>query len=210
MPVQTNGTSLGMLQSIPHKTIWIILLYLMKHIPNIISIFRLVFSCILFSVVDNITLLFTLYILCGISDIADGYIARRMKAETNLGAKLDSIADVTLYAFIVFMLISQTDILNDKVTLYTLALTVIIKSANLFITRLKFKQWNILHTLGNKSIGLIVYLSMPIFYFQPDISSFITLIICIIAVIASLEESLILITSDNYNVNRKNLFSTGR
>ena len=182
----------------------------MKHIPNIISIFRLVFSCILFFVVDNITLLFTLYILCGISDIADGYIARRMKAETNLGAKLDSIADVTLYAFIVFMLISQTDILNDKVTLYTLALTVIIKSANLFITRLKFKQWNILHTLGNKSIGLIVYLSMPIFYFQPDISSFITLIICIIAVIASLEESLILITSDNYNVNRKNLFSTGR
>lgn len=182
----------------------------MKHIPNSISILRLALSCILFFVMDNVTLLFTLYILCGISDVADGYIARRMKAETNLGAKLDSIADVALYAFIVFMLISWTNMLSDKIVLYTLALIIIIKSANLFITRIKFKQWNILHTLGNKSIGLIVYLSMPIFYFQPDFSPSISLTICILAIIAALEESLILITSGNYNVNRKSIFSAGR
>ena len=37
----------------------------------------------------------TLYALCGISDMVDGWLARRLHAETKAGAILDSVADLS-------------------------------------------------------------------------------------------------------------------
>lgn len=34
------------------------------------------------------------YAFCGMTDMADGYVARKLKAETKTGALLDSIADI--------------------------------------------------------------------------------------------------------------------
>jgi len=46
----------------------------------------------------------TCYLLCGISDILDGYLARKLKAQSALGSNLDTFADfiftmVYLYFF---------------------------------------------------------------------------------------------------------------
>lgn len=40
----------------------------------------------------------TVYGLCGISDMADGYLARRLHAESKRGAMLDSVADLCFVA----------------------------------------------------------------------------------------------------------------
>ena len=37
-----------------------------------------------------------MYLLCGLSDMLDGALARRLKAESELGSKLDSLSDLAL------------------------------------------------------------------------------------------------------------------
>ena len=50
-------------------------------------------------------LFWILYIVCGISDILDGFIARSMKQESEFGAKLDSIADIIFISSVTIVLI---------------------------------------------------------------------------------------------------------
>ena len=38
-----------------------------------------------------------IYIWCGISDILDGFVARKLKTVSQLGSKLDSISDLSFY-----------------------------------------------------------------------------------------------------------------
>lgn len=67
-------------------------------IPNIITIFRIilipVYLFVFFSdVQDKVLLLGTIFMIAGVSDVLDGYIARRFNLESKLGAVLDPFAD---------------------------------------------------------------------------------------------------------------------
>lgn len=69
------------------------------NIPNLISIFRIflipvfIYSFILGQKDDSIVLPVVIFIISGISDILDGYIARTYNMKTDLGAVLDPLAD---------------------------------------------------------------------------------------------------------------------
>lgn len=75
----------------------------MLNLPNIITLSRLAISpLIVVSISKNWKLLTLLFILtAGISDLLDGFIARRLKQVTSLGIILDPIADKILIACIV-------------------------------------------------------------------------------------------------------------
>ena len=82
---------------------------MMKNIANYISISRIVMS-ILLLVTKTLTLPFIIiYLYCGVSDMVDGYIARKSKNTSKIGEKLDSIADI------IFVIIST--IVNTKTNL---------------------------------------------------------------------------------------------
>lgn len=68
-------------------------------VPNIISIFRLLCAPILLILawLDKETTFLTLLVITFISDALDGFIARHFNASSELGAKLDSWADVLIY-----------------------------------------------------------------------------------------------------------------
>jgi len=71
----------------------------MKNIPNILSGFRIVLVPIfafLFLGLNNIPWACGVYILAGVTDIADGFIARKFNYVTKLGIILDPIADKLL------------------------------------------------------------------------------------------------------------------
>ncbi|MBO4417624.1 MAG: CDP-alcohol phosphatidyltransferase family protein [Bacteroidales bacterium] len=66
----------------------------MKHIPNSISVLRIVgAACLLLSNPAG-AVFWAIYGLCGISDMLDGYLARKLHAESKIGAVLDSVADI--------------------------------------------------------------------------------------------------------------------
>lgn len=71
-------------------------------IPNLITSFRLlVFPLILYFVFTGNEKLFAIFLIISlISDIIDGFIARRFHMETEIGAKLDSFADNLNYLLV--------------------------------------------------------------------------------------------------------------
>ncbi len=144
------------------------------------------------------------YLLCGLSDIADGYIARHYHVETNLGAKLDSLADFIFWVVIFYVLIFRTDF---KIDLFILSISIIVAAVrlvNFIITRNKFKQWAMMHTLGNKLTGLALFLVLPLWVYFGLVPYF----LAIIPLLSSLEEGVILLTADSYDVNRKSIYKS--
>jgi len=67
-------------------------------IPNLISIMRLILAPIILVLLiqNKYSLAVILFIVAGISDLIDGYIARHWKQQTTLGAYLDPAADKLL------------------------------------------------------------------------------------------------------------------
>ena len=69
------------------------------NIPNILSFYRLVaFPFILYCALYNLEKIFVILLITNlITDILDGFIARRFNMQTEFGARLDSIADIGTY-----------------------------------------------------------------------------------------------------------------
>ncbi|MGN6185107.1 MAG: CDP-alcohol phosphatidyltransferase family protein [Thermoanaerobaculia bacterium] len=70
----------------------------MKHIPNILTILRLLLvPCFLGASMQRMyTVAFTIFVTAAVTDIFDGALARRFNVKSKLGALLDPAADKTL------------------------------------------------------------------------------------------------------------------
>lgn len=66
-----------------------------KHIPNILTVarFLLIPFVIYFLVVDNYILAFIFLTISGLTDVLDGFIARKFNFITNFGKLIDPLAD---------------------------------------------------------------------------------------------------------------------
>ena len=66
-----------------------------KHVPNILTIIRfLLIPFILLNVfIGNYILAFVFFTISGITDIADGFIARKFDLVSNFGKLMDPLAD---------------------------------------------------------------------------------------------------------------------
>ena len=70
----------------------------MKRFPIVITAVRIAGSVgLLFCDVTG-WLFWSLYASCGISDMVDGWLARKLHAESKTGAVLDSVADIVFVA----------------------------------------------------------------------------------------------------------------
>ena len=77
----------------------------MTQLPNIITLLRIAGSMgLLFCNVTGVVF-WIIYGLCGISDIVDGWLARKLKCVTKKGALLDSLADICFVASCVWKLL---------------------------------------------------------------------------------------------------------
>ena len=143
-----------------------------------------------------------IHILCGITDIIDGYIARKTHTESSLGSKIDSIADLIMMIVLMVVLFPFIDP-NQSIIMWVFIIGVI-KVISIIIVFIKYRTFEILHTYGNKIVGFVLFVyPISLYFIQSNITEH---IICIIASIAALEELLINVSSDVLTVNRKSIF----
>ncbi len=125
-------------------------------IADIITFSRILFSLLLLVFRPDSYSFGVLYLLCGITDILDGFIARKLKIESEKGARLDSIADLifaVIYAIRILPLLS----VPYRIWIWT-AIIAVIKTAGIVIASRKAKKLSIEHSPGNKITGVLLFL----------------------------------------------------
>ncbi len=164
-----------------------------KNVPNILSGLRILLAIILMVIKPFSVMFWIIYAICGVSDMIDGYIARKTNSTSKLGALLDSIGDML---FISVMIIILLPILTIPTGLMVwIAFIAFVRIVSLVIVYCKYHVFAILHTYANKLVGLLLFI-FPFLYNFIDIS-IIETIICITASISAMEELVIHITSDS-------------
>jgi CDP-diacylglycerol--glycerol-3-phosphate 3-phosphatidyltransferase len=175
----------------------------MKNIPNIITLSRIILSVLLLFVLDRTVLFISIFLLCGASDVLDGYLARRMKLNGKLGAKLDSASDFILFMItVICMVILLGEDLNQFYPYFIFI--IVIRFLSLITAAVKYHSFLIIHTLGNKLTGILIYAAV-IFYMAIRWDGIIYAVICF-AALSALEELLIHITSKHPEPDRRGLF----
>ena len=154
----------------------------MKRLPNVISVLRIAGSLgLLFCDVAG-WLFWVLYALCGISDMVDGWLARKLHVETKAGAVCDSVSDIVFVACCATRLLP---VLEIPVWLCIWAgVIVFIKMVNQISALAVFKRFCFPHTSANKLTGFLLFLTVPtMFWSMIPIS-----IVAAIATFASVQE----------------------
>ena len=128
-------------------------------LPNIITLLRIAGSLglLLCDVTD--VAFWIIYALCGISDIADGWLARKLKCVTKKGALLDSLADICFVACCVWKLLPILD-LPQWLWLWA-GVIVAIKIVNQLSVLVMCGHCCFPHTLANKWAGFLLFIAVP-------------------------------------------------
>ena len=136
----------------------------LSYLPNAFSLARLLL-CIPLLIITPFSLFFTvLFAIAAITDTIDGQLARRLKnAKSELGATLDSIADLALISVLVFALMPKMDIWNWLRISYICVLSLKL-FASTGIGFIRFKEFISLHTISFKILASCLFLH-PIVYF---------------------------------------------
>lgn len=155
-----------------------------KNFANIITGFRIIFSLPLVFIPLSSACFYVVYIICGITDMIDGVIARKMGTVSNFGAKLDTIADF------VFMLVCSIKILplvHIPIWLWAwVAIIALIKIFNFALVLIYEKKFLSIHSTINKITGFALFLFPLTLTFIESTYSIMT--ISALATIAAIQE----------------------
>ena len=136
----------------------------MTQLPNIITQLRIAGSLGLLLCDVTGAAYWIIYALCGISDIADGWLARRLKCVTKKGALLDSVADI---CFVVCCVWKLLPILELPQWLWLWAgVIVVIKVVNQLSALVMYGHCCFPHTFANKITGFLLFITVPMTFWS--------------------------------------------
>ena len=156
----------------------------MRQIPDLLSMSRIVL-CLPLLMVDAMTTPFwVLYLIAGLTDILDGFLARRWGVESKFGAKLDSLADFVFVLVVGYKLFPYLKLPSALWMMIGLvALVKVINAISSFVVKERIEY---LHTKANKLTGFLLFIGMMTIeqsYFVP-----IAWAIACIALFAAIQE----------------------
>ncbi len=156
----------------------------MKHLPNAISALRFLGAvCLLFFGVER-CVFWVIYCVCGLSDMADGYLARKLGCESKTGALLDSWADLVFVVCCCFQLIPV--LAFPKWLWIWGGVIVAIKAINQISALVMCKKCVFPHTIANKISGLLLFVGVPLTVFLESMVPMV--IIAVVATFAAVQE----------------------
>ena len=151
---------------------------------NTITFFRIAAGIVLLFCPAFSPAFYVFYIAAGLSDMLDGFVARKTDTVSKLGAKLDTIADFVL---VVVCLIKLLPILSLPAWLYAwIGIIALIKVVNIisgFVVQRKFVA---IHSVMNRATGALLFLlpltipAVPLKYSA--------IVVCAVATFAAIQE----------------------
>jgi CDP-diacylglycerol--glycerol-3-phosphate 3-phosphatidyltransferase len=130
----------------------------MKRIPDFLSVSRIAL-CLPLLLVDAMTKPFwVLYLIAGLTDMLDGFLARRWGVESRFGARLDSLADFVFVLAVGYKLFSWLKLPTALwMMIGLIALVKMINAISAFVVKHRIK---FLHTKANKLTGFLLFIGM--------------------------------------------------
>ena len=156
----------------------------MKNIANYISISRIIMSIALLIPKTFSKTFYIIYIYCGLSDILDGFLARKYKITSEFGAKIDSIADMI---FVFGSILKIIPVIEIPIAIYIwITIIILIKVFNIILGYIQYKKLTLLHTIANKITGFVLFI-IPLMIGFIDIKILESLI-CGVATFSAIQE----------------------
>ncbi|MDR0532125.1 MAG: CDP-alcohol phosphatidyltransferase family protein [Oscillospiraceae bacterium] len=182
----------------------------MKHIPNILSLARIPLSVSLLFLTGQRWAFLAVYIVTGLTDAVDGFLARRYHWESPAGAKLDAAAD---FVFMFALLGVVFGVMRLKFARYVVVSVLVLaalKLFNLVFTKLRFGQFATLHSNANRYTALPFFAIVPVCVLFSEkralAPGFINVLLAVfLAAVfaANLEETLIIAKSRAYDADTR-------
>jgi len=99
---------------------------------------------------------YVVYLLAGLSDMADGAVARRTGTATEFGAKLDAMADLLFAAVVLIKILS---VINPPLWLLIwIAAIALVKLANILYGLMRQRKLIAVHSVPNKITGILLFI----------------------------------------------------
>ena len=144
------------------------------------------------------------YTFAGLTDVLDGWLARKNQTASEFGARLDSIADLLFYGVLLIrMLPLLYQMFPEEIWYFVLGI-IVVRLVSYAVAAVKFRRFASLHTWLNKLTGVAVFL-LP-YMLQFTYGNIYCWAVCIFAFAAGVEELVIHLLWAEYAADRKSVF----
>ena len=127
----------------------------------------------------------TLYLLCGLSDVLDGAVSRSTGTVSRLGERLDTIADIIFVAVWIVLFIPAIDV-GQWLWIWT-GVIALIKVVNVISGLARKKGFVAKHTPANKATGILLFL-LPMIVLWEVIKVPYIILVSLLATFAAVQE----------------------
>ena len=144
------------------------------------------------------------YTLTGLTDVLDGWLARKTGTASEFGAKLDSMADLLFYGVLLLRFFPVLRQALPMTIWYAVAVILLVRLAAYAAAGIKYHRFASLHTRLNKLTGGAVFLLPYVLALSTGVTY--SWFVCALALAASLEELAIHFCQRDYCADRKSIF----
>lgn len=153
---------------------------------NFITVIRILCSIALLFCAALSPWFYALYLIAGVSDMVDGWVARKTNTVSEFGTKLDTIADII---FVVVCLVKLLPVLHLPVWIYVwVGIIACIKVFNIIYGYAVRKQFLADHSILNKVTGALLFL-LPLTFSVIDVK-YSAAVVCVVATVAAVKEGM--------------------
>ena len=165
---------------------------LKKQMANILTGFRILGGILLLFIPGFSVAFYSIYLLCGFTDMIDGTVARKTGSISPFGEKLDTAADVV---FVAAALIRFLPNLPVPLWLWIWGGGIAaIKISSILLGYIFRKEFAACHTILNKVTGLLLFLlplTIPIVEFRYS-----SMAVCAVATVAAIQEGICIVKKE--------------
>lgn len=173
-------------------------------VPNSITVLRIIGTAALLAIDPLSAAFYIVYTISGFSDILDGWIARATHTTSEWGSRLDSIADLLLYAVMIIRVFPELWKRLAVWIWYVLAAVLLLRLISYGYVAIRHRRFSAMHTYGNKVTGLLAFL-VPYFLLLKNATPACGVVV-IVALLSTVEELVLHLCMKEYDPSVKSVF----